>query len=407
MTFRLLPGIAALLLCAVSPMFAATPDAETSVPMTGVSMSFAARTLYKELDWTAYTLDYLKLAQARKFASVMHDPALVAAEVAKAGVTLREQANAHPVKCQYFDLVGSVVAAQPSKKGMALATIESSTASGVFVVDAQFEQKGRFILNSYVVLLANPRVGSQFTVKTSALTTMDAQRPTSSDDVTSGGYAPPKSNQSQQVYLRFDVDLVSMHQGSFANAAIRRVRWFSDPARTQLVAEVSDTSSAAKMVASRYLSEGVTFGAIPDHGTTVGGLQPHELIEQDDPDQSCAEKPRQQGHRVFLCRSTYAAGTTDYAAGEFLYVGGRRVQLSVFASESFGALDESVFYNAIASKYSVKPNELKVAKMWVSDLMQFKLDAAARKTIDKPYLVATSKYYLAMLAGDPAFAVQK
>jgi hypothetical protein len=364
------------------------------VPMNGENISFASRTLDPHLDWKAYTLDYFEHVFPQRYASVMHDQALIAGELSKYETQLRAEAKTSNRNLQTLDLDGEIVGVTRAAKNSQQFQIQltSVLTRGLRTIETGAVGGGKYILPSYVLLIANANLGTSMPLKgTEALEYQVQQQ--------AGDVVP--------AYLRVDIELVKFHQNAHISAILRRVRWYKDAARSQLLGEAKETRAAEKLLAKRYLEEGVTLDAEPDHSVTVGELQPLEILEQDSASQKCREKAREKGHRVFDCTMVFLPGSSENERAIYRYVGGRRVMFSLFAPKLEKPITEADALQTMSIRYGVRVVDIKKAHKWATSSSEFVLNMENfLHPNGKPYLVVTAIAYQAMLRGDTKYAVK-
>jgi hypothetical protein len=364
------------------------------VPMNGENISFASRTLDPHLDWKAYTLDYFEHVHPQRYASVMHDQTLIDAELGKYQTQLRAEANASNRNLQTLDLDGEIVGVTREVKNSQQFQIQltSVLTRGLRTFETGAVGAGKYILPYYVLLIANGNLGTSMSLKgTEALEYQVQQQ--------AGDVVP--------AYLRIDIELVKFHQNTHISAILRRVRWFKDPARSQLLGEAKETRSAEKLLRKRYLAEGVTLDAEPDHSVTIAELQPLEILEQDSASQKCQEKAREKGHRAFDCTTVFLPGSSENERATYRYVGGRRVMFSLYAPKLEKPISEADALLTMSIRYGVRVSDIKQTHKWATSSSEFVLNMKNfTHPSGEPYLVVTALAYQAMLRGDLKYAVK-
>jgi hypothetical protein len=389
---RRLPHWLLLVVFSCSPVFAVSGS--DPVPLNGENISFASRTLDPHLDWKAYTLGYFKHVHPQRYASAMHDQALIDAELAKYEKQLRDEPKTTNRNLQTLDLDGEVIAVTRTEKNSQQFQVQltSVLTRGLRTIETRAFGGGQYILPSYVLLIANGNLGTSMPLKGTEALEYQLQK---------------QAGDAVTAYLSVDIELVKFHQNAHISAVLRRVRWFKDPARSQLLGEAKETRSAEKLLAKRYLVEGVTLQAEPDHSVTIGELQPLEILEQDSTSQKCQEKAREKGHRVFDCTMVFLPGGSENERAIFRYVGGRRVMFSLFAPKLEKPITESDALHMMSIRYGVRVIDINKTHKWATSSSEFVLNMESfLHPKGKPYLVVTTLAYQAMLRGDPEFAVK-
>lgn len=365
-------------------------NAAKVVPVNGENISFAARTLDRQLDWETYTHDYLRYSDPQKFNSLSHDPKQLEAAIVDATRLLKAQTKTEKRYLQTLELEAEILRIEPQAKGAPMrVSLSSALTRGTYVVEPRANRGGAYILPAYILLLANPKVGTQFEM--SGTEAVETQGRLQAGETIVG-------------YLRAEIELVKFHQHEYVTAVLRKVSWYRDPNRKELLGTVQEKRKADEMLKSRYLSEGVTLVADPNHSVTVGDLQPLEILEQELQAQPCTELPREQGHRVFECSRELQANTSENKRVVARYVGGRRVQISLHAAESNGQMSEAEAKSYVYYRFDLKPSQ--TGPTWESACCDFAFNVKNFvQDFSKPYLVMTTKVYKALLAGDKKYAV--
>lgn len=360
------------------------------VPMTGENVSYAARTLDKHLDWDVYAQDYLRFSDPQKFNSLSHDPKELKTAIAESKRLLQAQAKSDRRLLQSVDLDAELLRIEPQAKGAAMrVSLSSALTRGTYVVEPRANRAGKYILPAYILLLANPQLGTQFDMRgTEAIETQGRLQ----------------AGETIMGYLTAEIEFVSFHQHEYISAIIRKVSWYRDVNRKQLLGMVEEKAKASELLKSRYLSEGVTLVADPDHSVTVGDLQPLEILEQELQAQPCTEFPREQGHRVFECSRDLLANTSENKRVVARYVGGRRVQISLYSAQGNSSMSENEAKAFVQYRFDLKPEQL--GPTWEASCCEFAFTAKNfMQDFSKPYLVMTTKVYKSLLAGDKKYAV--
>ena len=360
------------------------------VPMNGENVSFASRTLDPHLDWEAYSHDYLRFTDPQKFNSISHDPKLLSEALGEAKQALKAQAKSEKRYFQTLELESELLSIEPQEKGSSMrASLTSALTRGTYVVEPRVNQGGAYILPAYILLLANPHLGTRFEMHgTEAVETQ----------------ARLEAGETIISYQRAEIELVKFHQHEYISAVVRKVSWFRDAQRTQLLGTVVEKGKSAELLKARYLSEGVTLVAHPEHSVTVGDVQPLEILEQELQPKPCKELPREQGHRVFECSRELEANTSENQRVVTRYVGGRRVQISLYSAQSNGRMSEAEANAFVQYRFDLRPTQF--GSKWESPCCEFAFTAKNFvQEFSKPYLVMTTKIYKALLAGDKKYAV--
>lgn len=359
------------------------------VPLTGENVSFAARSLDKHLDWDAYTQDYLRFSDPQKFNSLSHDPKGLSAALVESKRLLQREIKTDKRLVQSLNLEAELLDIQPQGKGTMRVSLTSALTRGTYVVEPRANRGGKYILPAYILLLANPHLGTQFEMRgTEAVETQGRLQ----------------AGETIISYLTAEVEFVSFHQHEYISAIVRKVSWYRDVDRKQLLGTAEEKGKAADLLKGRYLSEGVTLVADPDHSVTVGDVQPHEILEQELQPKPCVELPREKGHRVFECVRELAPNTSENKQVVTRYVGGRRVQISLYSAENNKAMSENEAIAAVRFRFDLKPSQTGLT--WEAPCCEFVLSPKNYvQDLSKPYLVMTTKAYKALLAGDKKYAV--
>lgn len=370
--------------------FGPADAAPKAVPMTGENVSFASRVLDKHIDWDVYAQDYLRYSDPQKFNSLSHDPKLLNEALAESKRLLKAETKSEKRLLQSIELDAEMLRIEPQAKGAAMRVVLTSALTrGTYVVEPRANRGGKYILPAYILLLANPQLGTEFDMRgTEAIETQGRLQ----------------AGETILGYLKAEIEFVGFHQHEYISAIVRKVSWYRDVERKQLLGTVEEKGKASELLKSRYLSEGVTLVADPDHSVTVGDVQPLEILEQELQPKPCTELPRERGHRVFECARDLEPNTSENKRVVTRYVGGRRVQISLYSAQNNTAMTENEAIAHVRFRFDLKPAQTGLT--WEAPCCDFAFTPKNfMQDLNKPYLVMTTKVYKALLAGDKKYAV--
>jgi hypothetical protein len=340
------------------------------------SFSKIARKYDTNLDWNAYALAYLQIEKRQRYASVMHDPALVQAEVTKLIPTLKAEAQSiSPIFTVNFQC--------PARIGQSIDTMQMQCTflRGRHTLDTMTQKPNSYIGSTYTLMIANANIASVFPVPHVAWQETTAH---------------VEANDVQSLYVSVDFELANIRQHEYFNVIVRKARLYADAGRLKLLGEVVEKRDAKTLVDARWFSEGATLFAVPDHGFVVDGVNMNEILEQDDTSVACTSAPREHGHRVYLCRRELIAEGQSQGYTIHRFVGGRRVEVSVYASKAQAARPDAEILPRDAGRFVFNKagiHQLNEGCCITTVYSKFRND------LSKPFYVATSKIYLDLKAG--------
>ena len=360
-----------------------------SLPANTKNLTEAAWALDPHLDWQKYALHYLKINKPQAYASAMHSPQAVQAEVEQMIAEFKKSADKYDRTQLYsLEVEGQIVAIDGDK-----VTLNTPIQSGIFNIETGNGGSESFLPAAYTLLFANPNELMTFSVREGVLPEM--QRSFSASE-----RAP--------AYLVLDLQILRFQQHDHAQTVIRKVRWYADSERSQLLTESDELRAAEELVKNRLLAEGPTFVQIPDHSLSFDGERIlEEIVEADATLGTCRDKPRERGHRVLECTRGPQPGTGLWPGAVHRFVGGRRVQVDLYSQG--GKLDVDV--GEVVRGYEVEYNQqLKrqlAEQTWQTGCCEFRLNLAALAQGDrkKPYFSVRAVAYSELLAGKPGMDV--
>lgn len=359
-----------------------------SLPVNTKNLTEAAWALDPHLDWQKYALHYLKINKPQAYASAMHSPQAIQAELDRIIVEFKKSASAFD-KDQLFSLQleGQIVAIDGDK-----VTLNTPIQSGIFNIDTGNGGSESFLPAAYTLLFANPNDLMTFSVSEGVLPEM--QRSFSARERT-------------PAYLLLDLQILRFQQHDHAQTVVRKVRWFADAERTQLLAQSDELRPSEQLVKKRLLSEGPTFVQIPDHSLSIDGERMLEEIVEDATLGTCRDKPRERGHRVLECTRGDQPGTGLWPGAVHRYVGGRRVQVDLYSHGDKREVDVGEVVRSYEMEYNQQLKRQLKEQTWQNGCCEFRLNLEALANGDrkKPYFSVRAVAYSELLAGKPGMDV--
>jgi hypothetical protein len=261
-----------------------------------------------------------------------------------------------------------------------------------YTIDTVQQKARSYILPAYSFLFANGPMSAKYKVK-----------PTLANRI----LTLQEGNVLSKLRVELQLEIVTFNQHEFINTVVRKASVYVPELQAEPIAQNFEKADAKKLFAKRFLSDGVTIGLVPDHGTVVDGYYMQEFLLQDDTDFSCVEAPRERGHRVVLCDRKQRNDAEKGRRFVHKYVGGRRVEVATYFTEKNppgikAEIDNLVFQAGQKDQQSVGTTTMtKGCCISIVDINSYKTN------LKKPIYVVRSLGYIDMLAGKPGYEVRK
>ncbi len=364
--------------------FSSGVDVPKSLPH---AISLLATKFDANLDWRDFALGYLETEKRQRFSSIQHDPAKVEAELQKAIAEFKSKsASVTP----YLTINMEFLVNHISPEGQLV--LGSMIGDGEYTIDTVQQKARSYILPAYSFLFANGPISASYKIKPALANRLLTLQ--------EGGALG-------KLRVELELEVVAFHQHEFINAVVRKASVFVPAIQAEAIAQNVEKADAKKLLAKRFLSDGVTIGLVPDHGTIADGYYMQEFLLQDDTDFQCAEAPRERGHRVVLCDRKQRNDAEKGRRIVHKYVGGRRVEVATYFTEKNPPGVEAEMANLVHQAGQADQQSVGTTTMTKGCCVSI-VDINSYKTnLKKPVYVVRSRSYIDMLAGKPGYEVRK
>lgn len=385
------------LICALFALSVGMASAQT---LTYAAPTEQQTTLtYSNVMWAAFLLDpatdpverahdYLRELEPQRHASNMHDEEALNTEAQLVQQEIQDHLDKMDKRLRFSLNVNAVTREIDGTS----ARVSSVLDLGIYDLETRFGINTRYFPPRYELLLANAAHFYTFQLPRGVATEYAALI---------------RDVGPQTTYLRVEMELVSLHQGHAFQVMLRNAKWYRDAERTQLLAEKSDDRPAAAVIKERMLSEGITFDAPPEHAYVVADERIAETLIENypRPQRTCAEQPRENGHRVFLCKIDRPFFGLIPSRAEYRYVGGRLAEVNIFnlGEALTEAQRDNIWHTARYTHMGPMQPHKDEPTEWAFGRASFYYDPAPtfNAADPRPYYRATALRYLDLKAGKP------
>jgi hypothetical protein len=285
-----------------------------------------------------------------------------------------------------YDVIAETDSSKMLGKQKSEVKLNSRLMEGNFPIDTEHGRNDAYLPSSYILLFANAELGTTFTVE--GVKALEL-------------HASLEEGERENAFLRVEFEVFGFNQHANVQVVIRKVDWFQNAERTILVASATEKRSPKSLMKKRFLSEGFTFVADPDHTLLVDDSYMLELLHEDSRNQRCKEQKRERGHRVFECQVVLNGEGGIKTVHR--YVGGRRAEVRFYRSEK-DSISREVFQQKLQRMY-VQQQATDYDKPFVSGTSTLTPSFANYLSGKGPYLLVQANAYLELQAGEKKYGV--